>query len=152
MKNLLLVPNFHRQQTIIKTNFTFNKELIVLVKTLKEARWGKTLNSRYFPKKEFHRKQYLTSSVRAILRRSAKNTGIRKRIYSHLLRRSFTTHLLEKGTYLRYIQELVGHGSSKTTEIYTHLSKKSLANTKSPLDHIIEQQNTENKRIIELKT
>lgn len=53
---------------------------------------------------------------------------------------------------VRYFQELLGHGSSKTTEIYTHVSKKSLANIKSPLDHIIEHQNTENKHITVLKT
>jgi len=94
-----------------------------------------------------NRKQYSTSSVRAILRKSAKNAGIRKRVYPHMLRHSFATHLLEKGTDLRYIQELLGHGNSKTTEIYTHVSKKSLAKIKSPLDSIIEQKRIENKHV-----
>ena len=88
-----------------------------------------------------NRKQYSPSSVRAILKNSTKKANINKRVYPHMLRHSFATHLLEKGTDIRYIQKLLGHGSSKTTEIYTHVSKKSLANIKSPLDVLIESQN-----------
>ena len=54
---------------------------------------------------------------------------------------SFPRYLLETRTDLRYIQELLGHGSSKTAEVYTHVSKKYLANIKSPLDVVIESQN-----------
>lgn len=98
-----------------------------------------------------NRKQYSTSSIRAILRRSAKKAGIQKRIYPHMLRNSFATHLLEKGTNLRYIQELLGHGSSKTTEIYTHVSKKSLAKIKSPLDAIIDRQKIDNEDTMKIE-
>ena len=59
-----------------------------------------------------------------------------------------TTRIIELETDIRYIQELLGHGSSKTTEIYTHVSKKSLANIKSPLDEIIESQSDVNQKII----
>lgn len=93
------------------------------------------------------RKQYSPSSVRLILKKSAKKAKINKRVYPHMLRHSFATHLLEKGTDIRYIQKLLGHGSSKTTEIYTHVSKKSLANIKSPLDAAIEIQGAGLKRL-----
>lgn len=80
---------------------------------------------------------YLTErSVQKIFERACQKAKIRSDVSVHTLRHSFATHLLESGTDLRYIQELLGHSSSKTTEIYTHVTEKKLSNIRSPLDYL----------------
>lgn len=73
-------------------------------------------------------------SVQKIFEAACIKAKITKKVSVHSLCHSFATHLLERGTDLRYIQEILGHQSSKTTEIYTHVSKKSIRNILSPLD------------------
>lgn len=82
--------------------------------------------------------KYSTTSVANILRNSARKAGMSKNVTPHMLRHSFATHLLEQGTDLRYIQELLGHNSSKTTEIYTHVSKKAIDKIQNPIDELFE--------------
>ena len=77
---------------------------------------------------------YSERSISAILGKAMERAGIQKHITAHTLRHSFATHLLENGTDLRYIQRLLGHESSKTTQIYTHVRTKSIQNIISPFD------------------
>lgn len=79
---------------------------------------------------------YDSRSLQQVLKQAVVKAGIKKAVTLHWLRHSYATHLLESGTDLRYIQELLGHSSSKTTEIYTHVSTKSLQQIKSPFDDL----------------
>ena len=80
--------------------------------------------------------QYSEQSLQSVLKQALQKAGITKPVTLHWLRHSYATHLLESGTDLRYIQELLGHSSSKTTEIYTHVSTKSIQQIKSPFDDL----------------
>ncbi len=76
-------------------------------------------------------------TVQRVVREAAARAGIRKRVTPHTLRHSFATHLLEEGTDLRYIQKLLGHKKSTTTEIYTHVADRDLARIRSPADTLL---------------
>lgn len=80
--------------------------------------------------------QYSDRSAQHVLKQCAKKAGITKHVTLHTLRHSFATHLLEQGTDLRYIQNLLGHHSPKTTMIYTHVSDVAVQNIKNPLDQL----------------
>lgn len=79
---------------------------------------------------------YRERSLQLVLKQALQKAGNQKPVSLHWLRHSYATHLLESGTDLRYIQELLGHSSSKTTEIYTHVTTKSLQQIRSPFDDL----------------
>lgn len=88
-------------------------------------------------------KAYPTRTVQQIFTNGKKKAGIMKEVGIHSLRHSFATHLLDKGTDIRYIKDLLGHFDIKTTERYLHVSKKQLVNVISPFDDLWKGQNLE---------
>jgi len=103
-------------------------------------RYLKTFKPNYWLFEGPNRSKYSSTSIARILDSAVAKTGIQKRVTPHMLRHSFATHMLEQGVDIRYIQTILGHESSKTTEIYTHVSTKSLAKIKSPLDLILKDK------------
>jgi integrase/recombinase XerD len=80
--------------------------------------------------------QYSPRSVQQVLKQTLDKSGIAKNASVHTLRHSFATHLIENGTDMRFVQELLGHNSIKTTMIYTHLTDVTKRRIKSPLDDL----------------
>lgn len=85
---------------------------------------------------EFTGDRLTDRTVQKIFENACDRVGLKRQGGIHSLRHSFATHLLDAGTDLRIIQELLGHAYSKTTEIYTHVSVKCIKNVKSPLEQI----------------
>lgn len=79
-------------------------------------------------------RHYTVRSLQRVVEKCAGVAGIERRVSPHVLRHSFATHLMEAGTNLRSIQELLGHQSPRTTQVYTHVAQTSLAAIRSPLD------------------
>ena len=82
---------------------------------------------------------YSSTSMSNVLKHAARAAGIRRRVHLHMLRHSFATHLLEDGKDIRYVQELLGHVSIKTTERYTHIVNDALNTVVSPFDRMVDE-------------
>jgi len=94
-----------------------------------------------FPGQE-SKKPITTSTVNRVFKAALHRAGIKKKATVHTLRHSFSTHLLESGTDLYYIQRLLGHTSASTTSIYLHITGKDLGRIKSPIDLLEEDRDT----------
>lgn len=81
---------------------------------------------------------FTESIVSKKLKEIAHEAGITKRVYPHLFRHSFATHLIEQGADLKIVKELLGHNNIKTTEMYVHIADTYKSQVKSPLDDILE--------------
>jgi site-specific recombinase XerD len=84
--------------------------------------------------------RYSVRSVQTIMKRGVVKSGVNPYATVHTLRHSYATHLLEQGTSLRHIQELLGHSSSKTTERYTHVTSDERRRVRSPLDRLDDEK------------
>ncbi|MEX0932903.1 MAG: site-specific tyrosine recombinase/integron integrase [Candidatus Pacearchaeota archaeon] len=127
------------KENLIKVNLGKGKKdrFVKLPSSIKEEleSYLKLNNSRsLFPSN--HNGKLTKKTIAKIVQTSSKRAEIKKRVYPHLLRHSFATHLLEQGTDLRIIQKLLGHSDIKTTQIYTQISQASIKNIKSPLDNL----------------
>ena len=148
---LLYSSGLRRSELLnLKLNDIDSKRMIIQVKNSKGNKDRQTILSKkalkdlrlYF--KEYkpqeylfegkNRRKYSGESVLKIVKCAALRAKIRVNVSPHVLRHSFATHLLESGTDLRQIQVLLGHGSTKTTEIYTHVATNTFLRIKNPLD------------------
>jgi len=80
--------------------------------------------------------RYSSESVYRVFKSALEKAGIRKEVGVHSLRHSYATHLHESGLDIKYIQELLGHKNTRTTEIYTHVSRRNLISVRSPIEDL----------------
>jgi site-specific recombinase XerD len=97
----------------------------------------------YLFESEQTRDGYPTRTIQQIFSNAKQKAGIRKEVGIHSLRHSFATHLLDKGTDIKYIKDLLGHFNIKTTERYLHVSKEKLVNIASPFDDLWKNETIE---------
>lgn len=131
--------NFDRNQIFVRCGKGKKDRVVMLSTVLKELLILYT--DKYMPvywlfEGQDKQHQYSPTSVRNVVKKATRKAGITKRVTPHKIRHCFATHLLDGGTDVRYIQELLGHKDIKTTLIYTHVTTKDMTRIKSPLDDL----------------
>jgi len=101
-------------------------------------------SSKFVFQGQFAGENLSTRTVQEVMRQAIKKSGLEKKASVHTLRHSFATHLLESGTDIKYIQQLLGHNDIRTTTIYTHVSKTAIDKMESPLDKMIKKNMNKN--------
>lgn len=137
--NLKIVDINSKRMLIHVRSRKGNKDRIVILSEKLLAlfrQYFKEYRTKLYLFEGINEKPYSATSVKNIIGKAAKAAKIANRVTSHTMKHSFATHLLEQGTDLRYIQQLLVHSSTKTTEIYTHVVVNSLKGIKSPFDSL----------------
>ena len=143
---ITLVPDHHRNSEVIFLKFSYDPELIRNVHQLPGTCWSATRKCWYQPKSIFSLQKTITLlepvaflDYKSLLTELDGAAGIQRKVHLHMLRHSFATHLLEDGRDIRYVQELLGHRSIKTTERYTHIISDALSTVTSPFDRLVSE-------------
>lgn len=126
--------DFDRDIIHLKNSKGKKDRIVVLSKKVKENLLTLDSEKKGLVFKTNRNKKYSQRTIQKILENASKKAGINKQVTPHMLRHSFATHLLENGTDIRYIKDLLGHSNIGTTLIYTKVSNKDISKIKSPLD------------------
>ncbi|MEM4638218.1 MAG: tyrosine-type recombinase/integrase [Candidatus Woesearchaeota archaeon] len=126
--------DFKRNLINIKNGKGGKDRIVMLSKKLKKSLFSFTRDREGYVFISQKGGKYSPATIQKIVQGAAKKAGIKKKVTPHTLRHSFATHLLDKGTDIRYIKDLLGHSDISTTLIYTKVSNKNILNIKSPLD------------------
>ncbi len=137
----LRVKDLHwdRNQVLVKGGKGKKDRMVMLSQTLKEILvlyFNEYQPIYWLFEGAEHGKPYSSKSVQKVVRKAARLAGITRRVTTHTLRHCFATHLLDRGTDVRFIQELLGHKDIRTTLVYTHVTTNQVTGIRSPLDTI----------------
>lgn len=137
----LLLPDIDSKRHVVFIRNSKGKKDRIVPLSPKVLNLLKEYYQRYKPEKflfegDKRGTSYSNRSMQLVIKRAAEKANIKKPVTMHWLRHSYATHLHESGTDIRFIQELLGHSSTKTTEIYTHISTRSIQNIQSPFDSL----------------